>query len=93
MCGSKEFKLSKAKQKRWSMPARKETVLRMLSGESIEDLSRELELESHRLEEWRDLALAGMEQGSKELEQARSTIGRLTMELEIHRGKSKRRAL
>ena len=83
------------------MQARKEVVLRMLSGESIEELHRELGVEAHRLEEWRDLALSGMEIGlkgkgsdpvSKELEKARTTIGRLTMELEIHRGKVKRSA-
>ena len=94
--------MSNEKQKRWSIPARKEVVLRMLSGETIEDLHRELGVEAYRLEEWRDLALTGMEIGlkgkgsdpvSKELEKARTTIGRLTMELEIHRGKGKRRVL
>lgn len=100
--GQRSIELSKEKKQRWSMPARKEVVLRMLSGESIEDLHRELGVEAHRLEEWRDLALSGMEIGlkgkgsdptNKELEKARTTIGRLTMELEIHRGKMKRRAL
>ena len=90
------------KRKRWSRPARKEVVLRMLAGETIDELSRELQVESYLLEEWRDAALTGMDLGlqgkgkdpkEKELDQARATIGRLTMELELFRGKAKRRAL
>jgi transposase len=88
------------KKKRWSMQARKEVVLRILSGESIEDISRELEVEVFRLEEWRDSAVSAMDDGlkgkgrgkeNKELDEARKTIGRLTMELELFRGKAKRR--
>ena len=90
----------KEKKKRWSAQARKEVVLRILAGESIEDLSRDLEVEVYRLEEWRDAAVAAMDHGlkgksqgkeSKELDEARKTIGRLTMELELFRGKLKRR--
>ena len=82
------------------MQARKEVVLRILSGESIEDISRELEVEVFRLEEWRDSAVSAMDDGlkgkgrgkeNKELDEARKTIGRLTMELELFRGKAKRR--
>lgn len=88
------------KKKRWTRGARKEVVLRILAGEPIEALSRELEVETYQLEAWRDAALTGMDEGlkgrgqekeSKELEQARRTIGRLTMELELFRGKLQRR--
>jgi transposase len=94
--------LNEKKRKRWSRQARKEVVLRILAGESIEELSRELQEETYRLEEWRDAAVAAMDIGlqgkgkdvkDKEIEQARTTIGRLTMELELYRGKAKRRAL
>lgn len=94
--------MNEKKRKRWSRQARKEVVLRILAGESIEELSRELQEETYRLEEWRDAAVAAMDIGlqgkgkdvkDKEIEQARATIGRLTMELELYRGKAKRRAL
>ena len=89
-------------KKRWSRQAKKEIVLRILAGETVEELSRELNLESYLLEEWRDAAVEAMDIGlkgkgkepaDKELEQARNTIGRLTMELELFRGKAKRRIL
>ena len=94
--------MNEKKRKRWSRQARKEVVLRILAGESIEELSRELQEETYRLEEWRDAAVAAMDIGlqgkgkdvkDKEIEKARATIGRLTMELELYRGKAKRRAL
>ena len=94
--------MNEKKRKRWSRQARKEVVLRILAGDSIEELSRELQEETYRLEEWRDAAVAAMDIGlqgkgkdvkDKEIEQARATIGRLTMELELYRGKAKRRAL
>lgn len=94
--------MNEKKRKRWSRQARKEVVLRILAGESIEELSRELQEETYKLEEWRDAAVAAMDIGlqskgkdikDKEIEQARATIGRLTMELELYRGKAKRRAL
>ena len=94
--------MNEKKRKRWSRQARKEVVLRILAGESIEELSRELQEETYRLEEWRDSAVAAMDIGlqskgkdvkDREIEQARATIGRLTMELELYRGKAKRRAL
>ena len=71
-----------------------EIVIRMLAGESIDSLSRELAVEPYRLEKWRDKALAGMETGLKErkgdplaneLDRAKKTIGELTMENELLR--------
>ena len=37
------------KKKRWTRGARKEVVLRILAGEPIEALSRELEVETYNL--------------------------------------------
>ncbi len=37
--------------------------MRMIRGESVETLSRELGVEVYRLEEWREMAMAGMEGG------------------------------
>jgi hypothetical protein len=40
-------------------------VLRLLRGESVDALSREVSVEIYRLEEWRERALAGLEGGLK----------------------------
>ena len=75
--------MNEKKRKRWSRQARKEVVLRILAGKSIEELSRELQEETYRLEEWRDAAVAAMDIGlqgkgkdvkDKEIEQA--SVGR-----------------
>ena len=79
---------------RWSVRRKSEVVMRMLAGESIDSLSRELGVEPYRLERWRDKALSGMEAGLKErrgdpmtqeLDRAKKTIGELTMEVELLR--------
>jgi hypothetical protein len=41
-------------------------VLRLLRGESIDAVSREIGVEIYRLEQWRDLALQGMDANLKE---------------------------
>ena len=67
-------------------------TLRMLRGESLNGLSRELGVEIYRLEEWRDRALSGMATGLKsrqgdpvqaELDTAMKRIGELAMENEL----------
>ena len=79
---------------RWSVRRKQEVVLRMLSGESVDSLSREFGVEPYRLERWRDKSLSGMESGLKEregdpltseLDRAKKTIGELTMEVELLR--------
>jgi len=79
---------------RWSTRRKAEVVIRMLSNESIDSLSRELAVEPYSLEKWRDKALAGMEVGLKEhggdpltseLNRAKKTIGELTIENELLR--------
>ena len=47
--------------KRWSANRKKEAVLRLMRGEPIDALSRELGVEIYRLEEWREKALQGMD--------------------------------
>src|SRR5690242_19084657 len=46
---------------RWSVARKREVVLRMLKGESLDALSRELGIELHKLEGWRDRAVTAME--------------------------------
>jgi len=80
--------------KRWSANRKKEAVLRLLRGEPVEALSRELGVEIYRLEAWREKALAGMEAGLKEraddplearLNEATRRVGELVMENELLR--------
>ena len=71
---------------------KREVVLRILRGEPLELLSRELGVELYRLEKWRDAALAGMEETLKarngdplksELDNAMKRLGELPMENEL----------
>jgi predicted nucleic acid-binding Zn-ribbon protein len=73
-------------------------VLRILRGESLDALSRELGVEIYRLEEWRDKALSGLDAGLKdrqsdllshELDAAKRHIGELSMEIELLRERSR----
>ena len=83
---------------RWTAGRKREVVLRMLRGESLDGLSRELGVEIYRLEQWRDKALAGIEVGLKnreddplshELDAAKRHIGELSMEIELLRERSR----
>ena len=88
-------------RQRWSFKAKAEVVQRLFAGEPIDQVSREVAVPVHELERWRKRALAGMEEGLKErapddpvereLSEAQAAIGRLTMELELYRGKGRRR--
>lgn len=80
--------------KRWSANRKKEVVLRLLRGESVDTISRELGVEIYRLEQWRERALAALDSGLRErgddpltrqLDTAKQRIGELTMEIEILR--------
>lgn len=77
---------------RWSSRRKREVVLRLLRGESIDAVSREIGVEIYRLEQWRDWALEGMDAnlksrradaGSAELDAAMKRLGELTMENEL----------
>jgi transposase-like protein len=46
-------------RRRWSAGKKMDAVLRLLRGESLEELSRELQVEAHRLAAWRDNFLEG----------------------------------
>ena len=81
---------------RWSVGRKREAVLRLLRGESAEDLSRELGVPSYRLERWRERALSGIDGSlraregdavSEELAAAMKRIGELTMENEVLRAR------
>jgi len=54
--------------KRWSANRKKEAVLRLMRGEPVDALSRELSIEIYRLEEWREKALQGIDTALKSQE-------------------------
>jgi transposase-like protein len=87
---------------RWSARRKAEAVIRLLRGESLEQLSRELRVEAHRLAAWRDEFLASGTEGLKaspappeerRLREAERKIGELTMENEILRAATRKRGL
>lgn len=84
---------SGAKQ-RWNAGRKRDVVLRLMRGEAIDAVSREVGIEIYRLEEWRKKALEGMETALKsregdpldeELKAAKLHIGELSMEVELLR--------
>ena len=79
---------------RWSASRKRDVVLRLLRGESLEALSREAGVEIYRLDAWRERAMAGLELGLKDrhgepvaevLDAAKRHIGELSMEIELLR--------
>lgn len=87
---------------RWSARRKMEAVLRLLRGESLEAVSRELRVEAHRLAAWRDEFLAAGTEGLKarprapderRLADAERKVGELTMELEVWRAVARKRGL
>ena len=54
---------SLAPGQRWSASRKRDVVLRLLRGASLEALSREVGVEIYRLEAWRARAMAGLELG------------------------------
>ena len=85
---------SLAPGQRWSASRKRDVVLRLLRGESLEALSREVGVEIYRLEAWRARAMAGLELGLKDrhgepvaemLDAAKRHIGELSMEIELLR--------
>ena len=77
---------------RWSAKAKIEVVLRLLRGESIEAVSREVQVPAHELEAWRRTFLEAGADGLKRrhgdpearlLKQAQAKVGELAMRLEL----------
>ena len=76
------------------MRRKREVVLRLMRGEPVETLSRELGVEVYRLEQWREKALLGIDEALRdrtgdpleaELDMAKRHIGELSMEIELLR--------
>ena len=87
---------------RWTAARKREVVLRMLRGESLETLSRELGVEIYRLEEWKDLGLAGLDGAlrsrkrtaeQEQLAKVQRRLGESMMDNELLREKCRRLGL
>jgi hypothetical protein len=77
---------------------KRDVVLRLLRGDSLAALSREVGVEIYRLEAWRERALAGLELGLQDrqgeplaeaLDTAKRHIGELSMENELLRARAR----
>ena len=84
--------------RRRSASRKRDVVLRLLRGESLEALSREVGVEIYRLDAWRERAMAGLELGLKDrhgepvaevLDAAKRHIGELSMEIELLRERAR----
>jgi len=76
--------------KRWSAQRKSEVVLRLLRGEDIGEVSREIQVAPPELERWRREFLQGGQQGLKgknrpggELMRTRAKLGEMTMRVEL----------
>ncbi len=83
-----------AERGRWSAKAKREVVLRLLRGEDIDALSREVRVTAARLSQWREIFLASGEAGLKareadardeEIARLKATLGEMTMRCELQR--------
>ena len=85
-------KKPKKERGRWSSPRKMDVVLRVLRGEDLDALSRELKVSTSRIAEWRDLFLEHGQAGLKSREpdgrdeenaRLKKKIGELTMDVEL----------
>ena len=90
------------KEVRWSARRKADVVMRLLRGEGLDELSRELRVEAHRLAAWRDEFIdSGIEglkatpapPGDRRLKEAERKIGELTLENEILAAAARKRGL
>jgi transposase-like protein len=77
---------------RWSAQRKVEVVLRLIRGDAIDDVSREVQVPVHELEEWRrqfidsatqGLKQRGMDPEEREVRRLQAKIGEMTMRLEL----------
>lgn len=89
-------------KRRWTAGRKKEAVLRLLKGEPIDALSRELGVTIAQLEGWKEIVLTRMELLLKdrsdeplqaELETAKKQIGELCMEVELLKEQNRKKGV
>jgi hypothetical protein len=85
--------------KRWTATRKMEVILRLMKGESIDLLSREVGVPASEIETWHQAVIKGAEAALKvriddplqaELDLAKRRIGELSMENELLRERSRR---
>src|ERR687885_1666431 len=90
---------SRPERGRWSSRRKAEVVLRVLRGEDLDALSRELGVTAGAIARWRDEFLAGgqaavksrpADERDEELARLRAKVGELTMENELLRERARR---
>jgi hypothetical protein len=84
---------------RWSSRRKLEVVLRVLRGEGLDALSRELGVTAGAIAQWRDQVLAGgpaavrrrpADERDEEIARLRAKVGELTMDNELLRERARR---
>jgi transposase-like protein len=82
----------KAAKMRWTADKKADAVLRLLKGETLDAVSRELGVPGHELDTWRQEFIAQGKEGlrakpktqeERKLHEAQKVIGQLTMEVAI----------
>lgn len=77
---------------RWSAQRKTEVVLRVVRGEALDEVAREIQVPVHEVEEWRRIFLESGQQGLKrrgldpeerEVRRLQAKIGDMTMRLEL----------
>ena len=85
---------------RWSVQQKTDVVLRLLRGEDLGELSREIQVPAHEIEEWRRVFIENGSAGLKrragdplerELVRTRAKLGETMMKLELAEGLLERR--
>jgi transposase len=91
----KQKKVELVKERgRWSAKSKREAVLKLLRGEDIDAVSRELKVTAAKLSEWREAFLASGMAGLKarevdardeEVDRLKAVLGEMTMRVELQR--------
>lgn len=91
----KRKKIEMAKERgRWSAKSKREAVLRLLRGDDLDAVSRELKVTAAKLSGWREAFLASGMAGLKarevdardeEVARLKSVLGEMTMRCELQR--------
>jgi len=77
---------------RWSAARKTDVVMRLIRGDSVEGVSREIQVPAHEIELWRRIFLEsgaqglkrrGMDPEDREIRRLQAKIGDMTMRLEL----------
>ena len=103
-----EQRADQRREMRWSANKKTDVVLRLLRGEPLDEVSRQVGVEAHRLAAWRDEFLAAGKVGLKgrvpaedgmtaeqqrRLREAERKVGELTLDNDILRAAARKRGL